>query len=174
VEERGFACTQHANQHLSWWMQKHLAQHHGISSSPHHEHNKEGKSPQGLEVGHRCNVTTQRPMDGKPPTWCALWRRKYWGKKGWRGGLITRLLLPALHKTSNVHTANPMANKEGCWKKNVTIFLKCFLRVDVHPFTSCSKARLHDATTIGRSTRTNLKWAWNVNGPKLLSHYHLQ
>jgi len=45
-------------------------QHCGMSSFPHYEHNKEGESPWSLKVGHRCNVTSQRPMNGGGPTWC--------------------------------------------------------------------------------------------------------
>jgi hypothetical protein len=39
-------------------------------------------------------------------------------KKDDKVGLTTKLLLPALHKTSNVHIVNPKANKKGCWKGN--------------------------------------------------------
>jgi len=51
-------------------MQRHPIQHCGMSSFPHHEHNKEGESPWSLKVGHRCNVTSQRLMNGGGPTWC--------------------------------------------------------------------------------------------------------
>jgi len=35
-----------------------------MPSSPPNEHNEKGESPWGLKVGHKCNVTIPRPMDG--------------------------------------------------------------------------------------------------------------
>ncbi len=46
-------------------------------SFPCHDHNKGGESSWGLKIGHRCNETSQRPIDGGGPTWCALYKRKH-------------------------------------------------------------------------------------------------
>jgi hypothetical protein len=60
--------TQHENQNILQWMQRHPTQHHGMPSSPRHEHNEKDESPWGLKIGHRCNVRSQRPMNGESPT----------------------------------------------------------------------------------------------------------
>ncbi len=91
-------------------MQRYLTWHHGMPSFPHHEHNEKGGSLRGLKVGHRCNVTSQGPMDGGDPSWCASWRKKHLKPKKKKGRLnkeTTKRPLSALGKTSNVSDANP-------------------------------------------------------------------
>ncbi len=60
----GFAFVKHETRHPSQWTQKYPKQHHGMQSSPHHGHNKRGKSLWGLMIGHKFNVTIQHLEDG--------------------------------------------------------------------------------------------------------------
>jgi len=65
VEECGFTLTKHETLHLSQWMQKHLEQHQGMRSFPHHGHNRGGESPWGLMIDQKCNVLDRKPEDGE-------------------------------------------------------------------------------------------------------------
>jgi hypothetical protein len=39
---------------------------------PHHGSNEEGGSPLDLEVGHKCNESTQGLKDGGGSIWCVI------------------------------------------------------------------------------------------------------
>jgi hypothetical protein len=52
-----------------------------MSSAPHYEHNKEAEFPQGLVVGHKCNVTTQRPNGWESPNLVCIVEEKIFEEK---------------------------------------------------------------------------------------------
>jgi hypothetical protein len=57
-------------------MQRHLAQHHGKPSFPHHGLNEKSGSPWHLKVDHKCNMTNQLLRGGGGPIECVTqWKK---------------------------------------------------------------------------------------------------